>query len=117
MVHPHNVGSDDFAWEGNHMKIQSVAELASLVAKDSALADRIRVDPVLALESVAAPLQEDKVIYRIVVGALGAAVILGMAGALILSLFGKAIPDILTALGSAAVGALAGLLAPAPGAK
>lgn len=60
-------------------------------------------------------LTSDKWVYRIVVSVLGLAVLL----ALILSFWfawgtDKALPDIFLALGSAAVGALAGLLAPSP---
>ena len=61
----------------------------------------------------------DIVIYRIVVGVLGATVILTVAGGLGLAFLGSPdnykIPPELIALGSAAVGALAGLLAPSPG--
>ena len=49
-----------------------------------------------------------------VVFALGITVILGIIGAIILAMAGKQIPEVLVALGSAAVGALAGLLAPSP---
>ncbi len=100
------------------MKVQSVAELAKMVASDDALAAQIKSNPAGAIESIAAtPLQEDRVIYRVVVSALGIAVVFAMVGAITLSVVGKTIPDILTALGSAAVGALAGLLAPPPGAR
>lgn len=61
----------------------------------------------------------DVLIYRIVVGVLGAAVLLTVAGGLGLAFLGSPddykIPAELIALGSAAVGALAGLLAPSPG--
>jgi hypothetical protein len=57
----------------------------------------------------------DKWIYRLVVGLLGVVMLSGMLGSLILTLRGvEKIPDIFVALGSAAVGALAGLLAPSP---
>ena len=63
--------------------------------------------------------QSDILIYRIVVGVLGAAVLLTVVGGLGLAFLGKPteykIPAELIALGSAAVGALAGLLAPSPG--
>jgi hypothetical protein len=61
----------------------------------------------------------DVVIYRIVVIVLGATVLLTVAGGLGLAFLGSPnnykIPPELIALGSAAVGALAGLLAPSPG--
>jgi hypothetical protein len=59
----------------------------------------------------------DRWIYRIVVMVLGATVIITVAGGLGLAATGNVnykIPAELVALGSAAVGALAGLLAPAP---
>ena len=66
-------------------------------------------------------LEQDKVIYRIVVGALGFVVIAVVLGVIGLSFKATGttvmVPDVLTALGSAAIGALAGILAPSPGAK
>ena len=57
----------------------------------------------------------DPVIYRMVVGLLGIVMVTGICGALILALNGQdKPPDIFLALGSAAVGALAGILAPSP---
>ena len=65
------------------------------------------------------PLQTDKWIYRGVVFFLGMTVLSAVIGAIILAVVSKgaAIPEVLTALGSAAIGALAGLLAPSPAAK
>jgi hypothetical protein len=61
---------------------------------------------------------EDPWIYRIVVSMLGIVMLTGMIGSLILAQSSSAqIPDIFLALGSAAVGALAGLLAPSPSSK
>jgi hypothetical protein len=64
---------------------------------------------------------EDPWIYRIVVAMLGVVMLTGMIGSLILAYNPSSsqaqIPDIFLALGSAAVGALAGLLAPSPGNK
>ena len=61
----------------------------------------------------------DVLIYRIVVTVLGATVLLTVVGGLGLAFLGSPnnykIPPELIALGSAAVGALAGLLAPSPG--
>ena len=56
----------------------------------------------------------DPMLYRMVVGALGLALLLMVLGGLILSGLGQAIPDGLIALGAASGGALGGLLAPAP---
>ena len=60
------------------------------------------------------PLQTDRWIYRIVVSALALTLISSVTGAVYLKAKGEEIPDILTALGSSALGGLAGLLAPAP---
>lgn len=72
------------------------------------------LDPVKEATVLPAPLESDVWIYRIVVGTLGLAVLGALGGAIGLTAFGKQIPEVLVALGSAAVGALAGLLAPAP---
>lgn len=61
----------------------------------------------------------DTWIYRIVVGSLGLVILIITLGIVWRVAFGddlddKNIPTILTALGSAAIGALAGLLAPSP---
>ena len=95
-------------------RIKSVSELAIKIAQDPELASKIKENPTETIASLAAPLQWDVWIYRMVVFALGITVILGIIGAIILAMAGKQIPEVLVALGSAAVGALAGLLAPSP---
>ena len=62
---------------------------------------------------------QDVWIYRIVVGVLGLTVLIAVSGALYLTALSSkewafVIPDALVALGSGALGALAGLLAPSP---
>ena len=96
------------------MAIRSVSELAVQVAQDADLREQIRQDPAAAIANIADPRQWDEWLYRMVVGALGLTILIALIGAIILSATGKTIPDVLTALGSAAVGALAGLLAPSP---
>lgn len=98
-------------------RIQSVSELAVRVAQDPGLSDQIKENPAGAIANIAAPLQSDTWIYRMVVGALGLAVLISVVGAIILAVAGRPIPELLTALGSAAVGALAGLLAPSPASR
>jgi hypothetical protein len=60
----------------------------------------------------------DRILYRLVVIFLGSIASLSICGALYLSIISTKdvvqIPDVITALGSAAIGALAGLLAPSP---
>jgi hypothetical protein len=59
----------------------------------------------------------DKWLYRTVVSTLGLVTIIAILGSIFLSATSVTIPDVLTALGSAAIGALAGLLAPSPSQK
>lgn len=56
----------------------------------------------------------DPLLYRMVVAALGLALLLMVIGGLVLAGMGKAIPDGLIALGAASAGGLVGLLAPSP---
>lgn len=70
---------------------------------------------VSVVKSAKTVLEEDVWVYRIVVIALGIAVLGALGGATAIELVTKdkdTIPDILVALGSGAVGALAGLIAP-----
>ena len=101
------------------MKVDSVRELAIMIAKDKSLEEEIRKDPVKAITKITeSPLKTDKWIYRIVVSALGITVLLAVSGGIYLA--AKEVtttPEILVAIGSAAVGALAGLLVPTPGSK
>jgi hypothetical protein len=64
--------------------------------------------------SVVLNIPQDVWIYRIVVGALGLTILIAMCGTLYLANTEKGVPQALVAIGSAAVGALAGLLAPSP---
>lgn len=97
-------------------KFHSLADLAAAVQQDTNLQAELKADPAQALNRLAAPLQTDVWIYRIVVCALAAAVIVALLGAIALTWRSSTnpVPDMLTAIGSAAVGALAGLLAPSP---
>jgi hypothetical protein len=101
------------------MRVQSASELADRVAQDPELQEQIKADPVTAIANLATPLETDVWIYRMVVGALGLAVLIAVVGAVYLTAissptYAHVVPDALIALGSAAVGALAGLLAPSP---
>lgn len=95
-------------------RIQSVSELAVRVAKDPDLWEKIKLAPAETLADLGRPLDWDKWIYRSVVWALGAALVITIIGAIILALNGKALPEGIIAVGSASAGALAGLLAPSP---
>lgn len=71
-------------------------------------------------EKLRTPLETDKWIYRFVVAFLGLSILASLFFTFFLSVQSSnpqdlKIPDIFLAIGSAAVGALAGLLAPSPG--
>lgn len=71
------------------------------------------------IDDLGRPLETDLWIYRVVVIVLGITVLSTVLGGIILTLVGKGdqavtLPDAIVAIGSAAVGALAGLLAPPP---
>lgn len=60
------------------------------------------------------PLQTDRWIYRIVVSALAFTIVSCIGSAVWLQSQDKEIPEIITGLGTGALGALAGLLVPTP---
>jgi len=95
-------------------RIETLGQLAAALDADPALAARVKANPVEAIAGLATPLQSDVWIYRIVVGALALAILGSVAGAIVLALQDRAIPEVLLAIGSASVGAMAGLLAPSP---
>jgi len=94
--------------------VHSATELAARVAASPELQEQIKENPVATITSLAAPLQTDVWIYRVVVFALGLTIVLAVIGATLLAAANQDAPQVLVALGSAAVGALAGLLAPSP---
>lgn len=107
------------------MKDEEIAqEVARELRENPQLQEQVRNDPAAIEPAIAkairknAPLEEDVWIYRIVVLALGLAVVLVIVGVVALAFVVDSIPEVvtqlLTAIGSAAVGAIAGLLAPTP---
>jgi hypothetical protein len=56
--------------------------------------------------------QKDIWLYRIIVAALGLTLVASVGGAIALALAGQSTPEVLVALGSAAIGGLAGFLVP-----
>jgi hypothetical protein len=85
------------------------------------LQEKFRADPLKAIEQItdSSPLGTDKWIYRIIVLSLGITIVSIIIGVILLIGSGSitsdaGVPTILTAIGSAAIGALAGLLAPPP---
>jgi len=98
----------------NHMK-ETIQRLAQQLTDDESLPTDQKVKLLENLQKLSPPLQSDRWIFRLVVGFLGITVLLTVIGGFYLSIKTAAtIPEGLIALGSAAVGALAGLLAPSP---
>jgi hypothetical protein len=59
-------------------------------------------------------MQPDVWLYRIVVAVLGLTVVGSVAGTIALATAGQSTPEVIVALGSAAIGGFAGLLTPSP---
>ena len=102
------------------MPVRSADLLTSNILSSPTLIQQLQADPAPVLREQASvakastPLDTDPVIYRIVVGSLGGVLIVVAIGLIGLAWVKSEIPQGLIALGSAAVGALAGLLAPSP---
>jgi hypothetical protein len=56
--------------------------------------------------------QKDIWIYRMIIAALGLTLVASVVGAITLAMTGQSTPELLIALGSAAIGGLAGFLVP-----
>ncbi len=98
--------------------LATLDEVINAVASDSKLAMEDKERILLQLRRLKSPLDTDRWIYRGVVAALGFAVLLTIIFTFVLAARSSPndakIPEGLVAIGSAAVGALAGLLAPSP---
>jgi len=86
------------------------------LSKSDELKQKFIADPEKTIKDNANPLATDKWIYRSVVWALSAMVILCIVFTFVLFLNdnSKDAPQVIVAVGSTALGALAGLLAPSP---
>jgi hypothetical protein len=99
------------------MQIRSASDVVSRIAQDPQFEADVKANPSEAIAKVAMPLplQNDNWIYRIVVISLGLVVLVTIIGQIILGIrTDKYLTEGIIALASAAVGALAGLLAPSP---
>ncbi|SRR5216684_5094130 len=101
-------------------KYAYVQDLATAVERDPTLKNLLATDPAAALRELQEPIPSmppDTGLYRILLVTLGLAVLIALIGPLVLAGLGKedAIPQAVIAIGSTAVGALAGILAPSPG--
>jgi hypothetical protein len=97
------------------LRVRTVGELAQRVAHDPELEKKLIENPVKTIAALAAPPQTDVWIYRMVVIILGIIIIGAMFIGVYLSVQGHETPQFVVAVGSAAAGALTGLLAPSPG--
>ena len=105
-------------------QVRSADLMVQMFKDDPILASRLKTDadPLAVLKTTAETAISrsepaylgDQVLYRIAVGVLGALALLAALGSIGLTAVGEATPDVLIALGSAAVGALVGLFAPSP---
>jgi len=102
-------------------EFKNVNEFKRELASNPELQQQFKDDPVKAVDQINQknPLETDPWIYRIIVLALGITILSIIIGVIVLIGSGKiaddkGVPTILTAIGSAAIGALAGLLAPPP---
>lgn len=104
---------------------RSADELVKMALLEPGRLDKLRADPALELQKLAREavavvpqgpvLESDMWIYRIVVSALGLAILCAVIGGIVLAAMKiTPLPEVLIAIGSAAVGALAGLLATPP---
>jgi len=92
-------------------------DVVDAVSNGNVMADMTTTDGTSV--RITKPLETDAWIYRIVVLVLGLAILAVITGALVLKVIDATtgIPDVLVAIGTGALGALAGLLAPSPGGK
>jgi hypothetical protein len=95
---------------------RSIGELASLVQTDPQLEAQIKANPAAALAGLATPIP-DTTVYRMVVGGVILAILGAIVGVLIYMVTdatSEGVLTTLTAIASAALGGLVGLLAPQP---
>ena len=104
--------------------VKNFEDFKHRLLNDEGLLKEIKDNPEATIKNFKedTPLNTDNWIYRIVVLSLGLAVLSIIIGVIVLVASGKItddknVPTILTALGSAALGAMAGLLAPSPKSK
>ena len=103
-------------------QVRSATQMVNMFQGDKSLVKRLKTDPMPVLEETAKKAEAktepayrgDKWLYRIAVIVLGSLALIAAVGSLLLVFGGKTTPEVLVALGSAAVGALVGLFAPSP---
>jgi hypothetical protein len=105
-------------------QMRSAERMVEMFKADASLLARLKTDPIPVLRETATKAEarepayrDDKLLYRIAVIVLGSLALLAAIGSIGLVAVGKTTPEVLVALGSAAVGALVGLFAPSPTSK
>ncbi|MEM9331672.1 MAG: hypothetical protein AAGA53_10120 [Pseudomonadota bacterium] len=101
----------------NLNSIKTLRQLSASMQSDPELVEQMKEDPNKVVSQLGSTHIPDTQVYRMVVFSLGAALIIAVIGSILITYHEKSdsqIPDILIATASAAVGALAGLLAPQP---
>jgi hypothetical protein len=105
-------------------QVRSADEMVKRALSDPETMERLKADPATELQRLASevikdvaptpPLESDVLIYRLAVGTIGGVALIGVTGAVLISLSkgAFAVPDILTAISAGAIGSLAGLLSP-----
>ncbi len=89
-------------------------QILSTMHADPEFKRKMVEDPEGTLQEIAMPLQTDVWIYRVVVIALALVALTAIASGVMLAMYDKSTPEGVIALGSTALGAIAGLLAPSP---
>lgn len=103
--------------EDKHYRV-SLGKVKQKLADEPQVVQKCRDNPHEEIPNMIANtsqiLYSDVWIYRIVVAALSLTLVSCVVGAICLQIKGKEAPELLTGLGTGALGALAGLLAPSP---
>ena len=103
---------------------QVTDQMVTMLNASSALMEAVKDDPAAELPKLADAAEKtlpayakDKWLYRGAIIVLGVLALAAAFGSIVLVLAGKTTPEVLVALGSAAVGALVGLFATPPTTK
>ena len=107
------------------MEVQrrSADEMLRIVMANPQRLEELKANPLAELQRLAdeakavTPWSGDVLLYRIAVVVLSSLTLITAIGSIILVMGGRTTPEVLVALGSAAIGALIGLFAPSPTGK
>jgi len=103
--------------------LRSADQIVKMVKLDPARLAALKADPIPELEKLSTEAKEavpppaylgDVWLYRIAVSVLGLLTLIAALGSIILVAAGRTTPEVLVALGSAAIGGLVGLFVPSP---